>query len=128
MSLADRVTWREGAIFPQVQLSQRFGAVKEQLGHAMFFINLPMSLVNLSVGYYATPVKTMLPLWQWYLGAFLLFGGSVVAYHVFLHKSWVRFTTGQGADEEANPQYRKMIDDHADHEKMLREILNEVQD
>jgi len=120
MSIREQLQWQDGALLPQLQLGPRIGALKEQVSHAMFFINVPMTLVNLSVGYYATPIQNLLPLWLWYTGAMAVFAVAVVGYHVLIHKSWVRFTTGQGADVDANPQYERMVEEH---EQLLDEIV-----
>ncbi len=113
---------REEKILPQFKLSSRIGGLKEQAGHAMFYINLPMALVNWSVGYYATPLHDILPVYAWYGLVPFLFGGAVAFHHIFVHKSWVAFNTEQGADTEVNPQYRRMLDDHDELADELEEI------
>ena len=109
---APNVDWPDEALLPQVKLGPRLGGAKELATHTMFYVQLPMALVNWSVGYYATPLHTMLPLWLWYGLVPVLFTAAAAFHYVVVHKSWVAFTTGQGADEEANPQYSRMVDDH----------------
>jgi len=112
-------------LLPQLRLGPRVGMVLEQARHAMFYPNVLRSLVVWAIGYYNTPLGAVLPEWAFYTSIPLLYIGAILFHHIVLHKAWIEFTTGQGADEEANPQFRKMVDDHDDIRERLRRLERE---